>query len=55
MALCFTLHQVVHQICDATKEHPQDIQKALYHPTYQLEDSPEYDIYKQKYLHLKHY
>ena len=28
MALCFTLHQIIHQVGDAAKEHPQDIQKA---------------------------
>jgi hypothetical protein len=53
MALCFMFYQIIHQVGDATKEHPQDIQKALNHPTYQLEDSPEQDIYEEKYLHLK--
>ncbi len=53
MALCFTLHQIVHQVGDAAKEHPQNIQKALNHPTYQLEDGSEQDIYEEKYLHLK--
>ena len=53
MALCFTLHQIIHQVGDAAQEHPQDIQKALNHPTDHLEDGSEQDIYKEKHLHLK--
>ena len=53
MALCFTLHQIIHQVGNATKNHPQDIQKTFNHPTYQLEDGPKHDIYEEKHLHLK--
>ncbi|MBF1450152.1 hypothetical protein ACMZ4Y_04835 [Prevotella histicola] len=53
MALCFAFYQIIHQVSDAAKEHPQNIQKALNHPTYQLEDGSEQDIYEEKYLHLK--
>ena len=52
MALCFAFYQIIHQVSDAAKE-PQNIQKALNHPTYQLEDGSEQDIYEEKYLHLK--
>jgi hypothetical protein len=53
MALCFAFYQIIHQVSDAAKEQPQDIQKALNHPTYQLEDDPGHDIYEEKHLHLK--